>query len=149
MDLLLTSPSDADFELIRNYIRAFELDDRAIRKEEFSVAFQDNELRGFGRLRQHPDCTELCTLGVVTPHRNRGIGKAITAALIKRATGRIYVVCIIPDFFIPFGFKVVNTYPLSIREKLAYCTQSLPVPETYVAMSLSINTTVNDRIAVL
>lgn len=137
MQLLLNVPSDKDFDLIRNYIHAFELDDRGLKKEDFRAAFDQQELRGFGRLRKHPDCTELCSLGVVTPHRNKGIGKAITAELIRTAPlTTIYVVCIIPHFFVPFGFKEVSTYPVSIKEKLEYCTQSLPVPEPYVAMCL-------------
>jgi N-acetylglutamate synthase-like GNAT family acetyltransferase len=142
MQLLLKVPSDADFDLIRNYIHAFELDDRGLKKEEFCAAFDQHELRGFGRLRKHPDCTELCSLGVVTSHRNKGIGKAITAELIRTAPHTtIYVVCIIPHFFVPFGFKEVTTYPVSIKEKLEYCTQSLPVPEPYVAMCLQ-----NDKV---
>jgi N-acetylglutamate synthase-like GNAT family acetyltransferase len=137
MNLLLKAPSDEDFELIRSYIHAFELDDRSLKKEEFCAAFVHEELRGFGRLRKHPDCTELCSLGVVTPHRNKGIGKAITAELIRKEPHTaIYVVCIIPHFFTPFGFKEVTTYPASIKEKLDYCTHSLPVPESYVAMCL-------------
>lgn len=137
MPLLLKTPSDEDFELIRQCIHAFELDERELKKEEFCAAVEQQELRGFGRLRQHPDCTELCSLGVITPHRNKGIGKAITAALIrKQPYTTIYLVCIIPHFFTPFGFKEVSSFPASIKEKLDYCTQSLPVPEPYVAMCL-------------
>jgi N-acetylglutamate synthase-like GNAT family acetyltransferase len=136
MHVLLKAPSDEDFELIRKYIHDFELDDRGLKKEEFCAAFEHDELRGFGRLRKHPDCTELCSLGVVTPYRNKGIGKAITAELIRKEADTTYVVCIIPHFFTPFGFKEVTTYPASIKEKLDYCTHSLPVPESYVAMCL-------------
>lgn len=137
MHLLLKAPTDEDFELIRKYIHTFELDDRGLKKEEFLTAFDQRELRGFGRLRKHPDCTELCSLGVVTPHRNKGIGKAITTELIRQEPHtEIYVVCIIPNFFTAFGFKEVSTYPPSIQQKLDYCTQSLPVPEAYVAMCL-------------
>jgi N-acetylglutamate synthase-like GNAT family acetyltransferase len=137
MHLLLKTPSDEDFELIRKYIHEFELDDRELKKEEFCAALEHQELRGFGRLRKHHDCTELCSLGVVTPHRNKGIGKAITAELIRKEDhATIYVVCIIPHFFAPFGFKEIYTYPASIKEKLDYCRQSLPVDETYVAMCL-------------
>jgi N-acetylglutamate synthase-like GNAT family acetyltransferase len=137
MQLLLKVPSDADFDLICKYIQAFELDDRGLKKDEFLAVIDQQQLRGFGRLRKHPDCTELCSLGVVTPHRNKGIGKTITAELIRTASHTtIYVVCIIPHFFVPFGFKEVTSYPPSIKEKLEYCTQSLPVPEPYVAMRL-------------
>ena len=137
MDFVFASPSDDDFKKICSYIRAYELDSRELKKEEFCVAFgKDRRLLGFGRLRQHPDCMELCSLGVVKPYRNKGIGKAIIAEIIKKAPGTIHLVCIIPEFFTAFGFQITTAYPSSIQLKLDYCIQSLPVPESYVAMHL-------------
>lgn len=130
------TPSEQEFLLIRNYIQQFELDDRNLKQEEFTAAFRENELVGFGRLRQHSDCIELCSLGVVTNHRRKGIGKAIVNELIQRSKSSIHLVCIIPEFFTPFGFEVVGNYPSAIHDKLNYCTQELVVPETYVAMLL-------------
>ena len=130
------TPTLEEFILIRNYIQQFELDDRNLKQEEFTAAFRENELVGFGRLRQHYDCIELCSLGVVTKHRRQGIGKSIVKELIKRSASSIHLVCIIPDFFIPFDFQIVEKYPLAIHDKLDYCTQELIVPETYVAMLL-------------
>ena len=92
---------------------------------------------GFGRLREHPDCLELCSLGVATSYRRKGIGKAIVAKLIEHFSKNIYLVCIIPDFFIPFGFHKVEIFPVSIQNKIEYCTSELVVPETYMAMLLS------------
>ena len=136
MQLHITVPSEDDFKQICKYIQAFELDNRELKKEQFCAAFHQQQLLGFGRLRQHSDCIELCSLGVIPSHRNKGIGKAITAELIKQTLQPIYLTCIIPDFFTPFGFKEVSAYPLSIQEKLDYCRESLPVEETYVAMRL-------------
>lgn len=136
MDLTLKTPSQKEFEQICAYIEAFELDNRALLPEEFTVAFRGDELVGFGRLRKHSDCTELCSLGVVTPHRRKGIGKAVVKELIRRNTDVLYLACIIPDFFTPFGFHITKNYPASIEDKLRYCTQELVVPETYVAMVL-------------
>ena len=128
------TPSEQEFTQIRNYIQQFELDNRNLKQGEFTAAFRENELVGFGRLRNHADCVELCSLGVVTNHRRQGIGKAVVADLIKRSTSDIFLVCIIPDFFTPFGFQIVNTYPSAIHDKLNYCTSELVVPEMYVAM---------------
>lgn len=136
MHLIFASPSDADFKQILHYIREFELDNRELKKEEFCIASAKGQLLGFGRLRQHTDCIELCSLGVIESHRHQGIGTAITKELIKKAKGSIYLVCIIPEFFTPLGFQVVHEFPASIQQKLDYCTASLPVPETYVAMCL-------------
>ena len=130
------TPTEKEFLQIRNYIQQFELDDRNLKQEEFTVAFRDTELVGFGRLRQHSDCIELCSLGVVTNYRRQGIGKAIVKELIKRSISSIHLVCIIPEYFSPFGFSVIEKYPSAIQDKLNYCTQELIVPETYVAMLL-------------
>ena len=130
------TPTKQEFLQIRNYIQQFELDDRNLKQEEFTAAFRENELVGFGRLRIHSDCVELCSLGVVTNHRRKGIGKAIVGELIQRSISFIHLVCIIPDFFTPFGFQIIEKFPLAIQEKLDYCTHELVVPETYVAMLL-------------
>lgn len=137
MHLIFASPSDAEFKQVCQYIQAFELDDRQLKKEEFCIASANGQLLGFGRLRQHSDCTELCSLGVIESHRHKGIGTAVTQALIGKAKGTVYLVCIIPGFFTPLGFQEVTDFPSSIRQKLDYCTQSLPVPEPYVAMKRS------------
>lgn len=134
MDLILKTPDEKEFKQIRNYIREFELDDRELKQDQFVAAYRNKVLVGFGRLRYRGDCTELCSLGVVTPHRRKGIGKAIVQELIKRASEDLFLVCIIPDFFAPLGFKETPIYPASIQEKIDYCTSELVVPEQYVAM---------------
>lgn len=133
----LRIPTEKEFKQICLFISEFELDNRDLKKEQFIVALRDNELVGFGRLRDHTDCLELCSLGVVTSYRRQGIGKAIVTKLIENFSKNIYLVCIIPDFFIPFGFHQVETFPISIQNKIQYCTSELVVPETYVAMLLS------------
>jgi N-acetylglutamate synthase-like GNAT family acetyltransferase len=129
-------PTEHEFQLIRSFIREFELDDRGLILHEFIAAFRENELVGFGRLKKQNNCLELCSLGVVTDHRRQGIGKAIVSELIKRSAGSIHLVCIIPGFFIPFGFRTTENYPEAIQNKLNYCTNELAVPEPYVAMLL-------------
>jgi len=136
MSLELKYPSEKEFVQVCDFIHEFELDNRTLKQEEFTVAFREGELVGFGRLREHSDCIELCSLGVVTNHRRKGIGKAIVKELILRSKSSIHLVCIIPDFFTPFGFQIVKSHPLAIQDKLSYCTQELIVPETYVAMYL-------------
>lgn len=137
MKFSLQKPTEKQFIEICEFIKEFELDNRDLRKEQFIVAVNNTNVLGFGRLRQHTDCMELCSLGVVTPHRRKGIGKAIVNQLIKNTANTIFLVCIIPDFFTPLGFRIVEAYPSSIKDKLNYCTQELVVPETYVAMLYS------------
>jgi N-acetylglutamate synthase-like GNAT family acetyltransferase len=134
--MIFRTPTIEEFQQICAYIREFELDNRELQQEEFTAAFRENVLVGFGRLRKHIDCTELCSLGVVTNFRKQGIGKGIVEALIQRSSKSIHLVCIIPEFFSPFGFNIVEKYPAAILDKLHYCTQELQVPEAYVAMHL-------------
>ncbi|MDF2436005.1 MAG: Acetyltransferase domain [Bacteroidota bacterium] len=136
MKLELRQPSDTEFQPIIDHIKEYELDDRDLKPEQFLAAYTDNGLAGFGRLKHHPDCYELCSLGVITPLRHKGIGKAIVAGLIKRCPEDLYLTCIIPSFFEPFGFITTENPPESILKKLEYCTNCLCVPEKYVAMVL-------------
>lgn len=136
MNLHFKEPDDIEFEKVCDYIREFELDNRGLQKEQFITAFRNKELVGFGRLREHADCIELCSLGVIAQYRRQGIGKAITAELIKKNSRNIYLVCIIPEFFTPFGFCTIKEFPDAIKDKVCYCTNELVVPETYVAMLL-------------
>jgi N-acetylglutamate synthase-like GNAT family acetyltransferase len=134
--MILRTPTEKEFLAIRNYIQQFELDNRMLASQEFIAAFRDGELVGFGRLRKHDDGIELCSLGVVAKHRQQGIGKAIVNALLKQTNESIHLVCIIPEFFIPLGFQIVENYPQRIQEKRIYCTQELIVAEAYVVMCL-------------
>lgn len=135
MEFTLKQPTEIEFEQITNYINQFELDNRKLQKEDFILAVDTNhEILGFGRLRKHKNCSELCSLGVITPHRLKGIGKAIVKELVKSSNNSIFLVCIIPDFFNPLGFSLTKDYPPCINDKINYCTEELVVPETYVAM---------------
>lgn len=89
---------------------------------------------GFGRIRNRENCCELCSLGVTEPERLKGIGKQLVQSLIKQAKQPLYLVCIIPAYFEPFGFDEVEEYPEAMQEKLNYCTSELVVPEKYVVM---------------
>jgi N-acetylglutamate synthase-like GNAT family acetyltransferase len=137
MQLVLRNPTDKEFEQVCSFVEVFELDNRDLQKEQFTIAIYNDELFGFGRLREYTDCFELCSLGVVIPHRMQGIGKAIVTKLIQHSSKNIYLVCIIPEFFVPFGFQQVKEYPATIQNKMNYCTSELVVPETYVAMRLA------------
>jgi len=130
------TPSDKEFSEICALIKEYELDNRNLQQHEFTLALQNNQLIAFGRLRKHPDCMELCSVGVLKTCRNKGAGSALVENIISNATLPVYVVCIIPHFFARFGFKPIVDYPQSIKEKINYCTNELIVPETYLVMKL-------------
>ncbi|MBC7694398.1 MAG: GNAT family N-acetyltransferase [Burkholderiales bacterium] len=135
--LHIDKASEADFELIKHFICAFDLDNRGLKCEQFLVAKENDELLGFGRIRKHQSCDEFCSLGVIETKRFSGIAKALIEARIKIATQPIYLVCIIPEYFEKLGFVIVNNYPAEIGDKLNYCISELTVPENYVVMKYS------------
>lgn len=123
-----------DFDFIKEHVKKFDLDDREMFYQQFTIAKRNNKIIGFGRIRKHNGCDEFCSLGVLEEDRYDGVAKALINARIKIATQPIYLVCIIPEMFEPLGFKIVNEYPPEIQNKLDYCTSELVVPEPYVVM---------------
>ncbi|HWY35748.1 MAG TPA: GNAT family N-acetyltransferase [Nitrosopumilaceae archaeon] len=126
-----------DMKEVNIYINDFRLDDDGIKHEQFLIARSNNNIVGFGRIREYPNCSELCTLGVIFPERLKTIGSQLVLELIKKAEKKVYLVCTIPDFFAPFGFKITDNYPQVIAKKLFRCETILTVPEKYVVMELN------------
>jgi len=123
------------FVEVQDYIRQFCLDERGIQKEEFLTLSINSKLLAFGRIREHREVSEMCTLGVLENQRKKGYAKTLMSALIQKATQPIYLVCTIPSFFESLGFYICEDYPDAIRDKLNYCIDSLSVKETYVVMT--------------
>lgn len=132
--LTISKPTAEEFISIQQYIQQFELDNRSLEQEQFLVANQQHQIMGFGRIREYNGSSELCSLGVIEPERNKGIGKILTQQLIQKAKQPLFLVCIIPDFFRPFGFKETADFPEELNNKLQYCVSELAVQETYVVM---------------
>jgi amino-acid N-acetyltransferase len=132
----ISSCTASEFPEIKKLIAGFCLDDNDLRPEQFLVARSEEKIVGFGRLRQYPDCNELCSLGVIEDKRLKGVGRQLSLALIKKATLPLYLVAIIPDFFSKLGFTKITDFPSELGVKLKYCNESLSVPEPYVVMKL-------------
>ena len=120
--------------MIIKYISEFDLDNRHLKIEQFVIAKNKNGLVGFGRIRKHIGFDEMCSLGIIIPERKKGIVKLLIKHLITLSEQPLYLVCIVPGMFIPFGFKNVTEYPPEIKNKLDYCLGELPVEEEYVVM---------------
>jgi N-acetylglutamate synthase-like GNAT family acetyltransferase len=138
----IVKPTDSDFENIKKYIKYFELDDRVIEKQQFLVAKKNIELLGFGRIKIHQNCDEICSIGIKEKYRRRGIASLLVKELINLSSNEIYLVSINPDLFKKLGFSVVSIYPDEIKNKLNYCKEVLVVPEKYVVMKHQQRTTI-------
>ncbi len=136
MGILIQNCSEAQFFLVKNYIQEYELDDRVLLQEQFLTATLNEQLVAFGRVREYENFSELCSMGIITKERSKGFGKMMIQAMINKAKKQPYLACIMPDFFISFGFKITNDYPPEMQDKLNYCIGSLPVEEKYVVMTL-------------
>lgn len=131
--------SEKDFPLVVKFIEQMQLDSNDLRCNQFLTVKRENQLIGFGRLRNYAGCDELCSLGIIEPFRNKGAGTFLASELMKKCTKPLFVVTIIPEFFKRIGFQEVTEIPPEISLKIKYCTGSLPVAETYIAMRFKLN----------
>ena len=137
--IILRKPNATEFQQIVFFIEEFQLDNRDLLEHQFTAAFIEDNLVGFGRVREHTDCSEICSLGTLVEFRKRGVCKMIVQNLIKINPTNLFLVCIIPDYFKPFGFEIVNEYPDAIQDKKKYCTHELVVPEDYFVLKKTAN----------
>ena len=88
------------------------------------AAAEDGRIVGLVALKTHPDCLELCALGVDPGHRGGGAAKALVEALMAEAPADVHLATIIPGFFEGCGFRVVKddipaTFPA--KRRTAWC----------------------------
>jgi|ERR1051326_8069333 N-acetylglutamate synthase-like GNAT family acetyltransferase len=110
-----------DSSEILRLAKSFDLDVEDFSHEQFLIARKENQIIGFGRLRKYNDCTEVATVGVIHPERNRGVGTSIVKELIQIGPKEIFVTCVIPNFFSRVGFEAVKHYPSVLRKKVDFC----------------------------
>ena len=87
------------------------------------VASEGGEVVGLVALRRHPDCLELCALGVEPSRRGRGIARALIEALMGEAPGPVHLATVIPGFFASRGFRPAAAVPATFpaRRGTAWC----------------------------
>lgn len=137
-NLQISSASIDDIPSIAKVVEQLQLDSLHLNHEQFIVAKLNMKIIGFGRLRNHADALELCSLGVLPEYRNQGIARLLVSGLLDRAGEQpVYVVCIIPDYFKKLGFAETTSFPESLQAKINYCTTILggcDAGENYVVM---------------
>lgn len=87
------------------------------------IAEESTEIVGLVALKEHPDCFELCGLGVEPRFRGKNVGTDLVEAVMAAAPGRVHLATIIPEFFETCGFKKSADIPATFPEKrkTAWC----------------------------
>ena len=88
------------------------------------AAAEDGRIVGLVALKTHPDCLELCALGVDPEERGRGTAKALVEALMAEAPGQVHLATVIPGYFEACGFRTIEddipaTFPA--KRQTAWC----------------------------
>ena len=121
MDIQISSASEKNLPIIERLAKSFDLDWEGVSCEQFIVAKKERNIIGFGRLRVYPECTEVATVGVIHPERNKGVGTSMVKELIRIGPKEIFVACVIPRFFERLGFQTVKQYPSVLQKKVDFC----------------------------
>jgi len=87
------------------------------------VALDAGRTIGLIALKKHPDCLELCALGVDPDHRGQGVAQALVEALMAEAPGVVHLATVIPGFFEARGFRATQDIPAAFpaKRKTAWC----------------------------
>jgi N-acetylglutamate synthase-like GNAT family acetyltransferase len=106
-----------------NLARSLDLYYPGLEGDEFWVAEWGGRVVGLVGLKKHPDCLELCALGVDPSQRGKGVAKALVETLLAEAQGDVHLGTIIPDFFRAYGFERAAKVPATFLEKqqTAWC----------------------------
>jgi N-acetylglutamate synthase-like GNAT family acetyltransferase len=98
------------------------LDYEGMAADDFWVAVEADRVVGICGLRQHPDCRELCSLGVEETFQKRGFGRRLVQTLLQGTRGDIHLATVIPEFFRKLGFEEAGSIPTSMIKKADWCS---------------------------
>ncbi len=111
----------ADLPQIIRLAKKCDLDYSGMESDSFWVAAEGPKVAGIVGLKEHPDCVELCALGVEEASRGTGLGRKLVSAFMKKAPGEVFLATIIPSFFEKLGFRRVTEIPASMVKKSDWC----------------------------
>jgi N-acetylglutamate synthase-like GNAT family acetyltransferase len=103
--------------------RSLGLDYPGMESDRLWVAEESGAIAGLVVLKEHPDCLELCGLGVDSRSRGKGLAKALVEALMAQAPADVHLATTIPGFFETCGFDKASDVPATFpaKHKTAWC----------------------------
>jgi N-acetylglutamate synthase-like GNAT family acetyltransferase len=110
-----------DWPQIFGLARECGLDYAGMEADEFWVAEEAGQVAGIVALKTHPECRELCALGVEAAWRGRGIGAGLVRHLLGETRGDIHLATVIPEFFERLGFERSDGIPPSLVKDEEWC----------------------------
>ncbi|MFC1496152.1 GNAT family N-acetyltransferase [Candidatus Margulisiibacteriota bacterium] len=122
--MIIRQAKETDMHIIQKLAQNAKLDTDVMPSDEYLAAVENDQIIGFGRTINHPDCTEFSSLFVIKQKRNFGIGTLITKEQLKLSQKQgkaIYLATIIPVFFENIGFKKTTNYPQSMIKDSSWC----------------------------
>jgi N-acetylglutamate synthase-like GNAT family acetyltransferase len=132
--MVFKQPDEKEFEQVKKLVEDFWLDNANMQTEQFKVLSDKGKVFAFGRLREHADATELCTMGVAKEFQKNGLGEKMVKHLQSIAKRDVYLVTVLPEFFKKQGFLLVKQYPASLQRKIDMCAKDYHVEEQYFVM---------------
>jgi N-acetylglutamate synthase-like GNAT family acetyltransferase len=115
-----------DFPDIIRLAKKYKLDYADMEEDGFWVAEEGGRIRGICGLKKHPECFELCALGVDEEWRGRGWGVQLVRAVLRDVPGELYLATVIPSFFVRFRFEKATAVPVSMVKKAEWCAGCIP-----------------------
>ena len=116
----------ADFPDIIRLAKLYNLDYADMEEDGFWVVEEGGRIRGICGLKKHPECLELCALGVDEEWRGRGWGGLLVRAVLRDVPAELYLATVIPGYFSRFGFKKAEAVPASMVKKAEWCAGCRP-----------------------
>jgi len=87
--------------------RGLGLDYPGMETDGLWAAEEAGRVVGVVALRTHPDCFELCALGVDPACRGKGVARALVEALMAEAPSDVHLATVIPAVFASLGFEAI------------------------------------------
>jgi N-acetylglutamate synthase-like GNAT family acetyltransferase len=97
-----------DVETIRQILKDVDEQTSSMSFNNFRVAENEGKIVGTVKLDEYDDFIFLSSLAVSPGMQKRGIAKEIMNHVLKDSTKAIYLYTVLPEFFLKFGFKVVE-----------------------------------------